>query len=371
MSLYNVELWNRGTQIFGDIHWMTSLRWRMVLNGVYSIDLDVNAAEFERFCALINEDPNNVMKPLVTDIRLKRDGSYLMGCNVIEAPLVTSDGGDRIQVTADGFLSLLERYETKTYTQVKAEDIAWDLINTTQTTKGSLGITRGVNLANSAPRDKTYTDTRVPDAIINFTNYASKTFEFEFGHDRTFNTYDTMGSARTDVAIVYPLKAGGLIDQSSGKILIQGRDFKGNRSGAQLYNRTIGKGYGIGDETLTYTDSTTGAISQTEYFVRENIRTWNSVKDMNTLQEHTAGEVRLTKDLYNLPELKINGRDFFGAGLKLGDRVYVVQNKHKYCKMDDFYRIIAVEGLVGKEDQEDLTVTFDNFRVKSDGTMED
>ena len=109
-----------------------------------------------------------------------------------------------MQIASKGFFSLLNRRYTAElveYVATDASDIAWGLINYTQTLAyGNLGITRGAN-PTTINRDRTFRYKNIKDALIGMSNNSVKDgFDFEIDNEKIFNIYfPAKGAQRTDI----------------------------------------------------------------------------------------------------------------------------------------------------------------------------
>lgn len=125
-----------------------------------------------------------------------RDGEFLMFGGFIDE--VKSNAGKGSvgsrQVACRGYFSLFEKRYTGslvTYTATDAGEIAWDLINTTQSDGdyGDFGITLGV-IEPSKDRDRTYRYRVIQEAIDKLTSdEVQYGFEMEINDSKVFNVY--------------------------------------------------------------------------------------------------------------------------------------------------------------------------------------
>lgn len=357
---YEFELWHRGTTKIGEIGRMCQdISYRLVRNGVDWLDFSIDLNAFEEYCAAIGEHPRNVIEPLVTDIKVKRNGEYLFGVFVVEAPADFNENGSIVRVSCDGYLNLLaDRYVTppSPILQVESTSIAWQLIDLTQNDpapNADLGITLGTQYMTGINRDRRdYEDQNVKDGIINLTNLENGPFDFGFSPFRVFSTHEHLGSERTDVIVKWPATNDGTIPA---------RRLRTTRSGSQLFNRIIGKGSGNGEETLRHVADNTS--SQTSYFLKEKPMLWNGVSNQSTLEEHVEGEVQRTRSLLELPTFTVDGSQFDLGVVRLGDRIVVRQNRHIMYAMDGLYRIEELAVDLDENMAETIAVTVDNFGV--------
>lgn len=115
---YTVEIWqwNYGGWYVADISNIITdgLNFSWVLNGVETLDFSIDLVQFERKCKMMGVTPADVLTPYVHDIRIRRNGKYILGCQVVETNIdIPNDANVTIQVRCTGFLNLFkDRYLT-------------------------------------------------------------------------------------------------------------------------------------------------------------------------------------------------------------------------------------------------------------------
>lgn len=176
-----------------------------------------------------------------------------------------------------GWFELLEhRYlsSQKTYDQIEAGEIAWDLIDTLQA-DSDMGILKG-DIAETMLRDRTYDDTQnVYEAIVNLTNVING-FDFEINDNKVFNVYEEIGVDRTDLILEYGYNI---------KTVDITEDFK------NPVNRAIVLGdSGDIEDPLRITRNNTDL--QALYGVREGLLNEMMVTEISTLQEKGDALIR-------------------------------------------------------------------------------
>jgi hypothetical protein len=130
---YEFELWVNGVQV-GDITKLAkNRRFTLTRNASEQLGFLINLKAFEAYCASLGVAPLAIMECYVTDIRVKRNGTYLFGTQVVDMQFNLNQGEINVEIKATGFLDLLkDRYVTKNYAGVERVAIAKDLITTTQ-----------------------------------------------------------------------------------------------------------------------------------------------------------------------------------------------------------------------------------------------
>lgn len=352
MRLYQFELWSRQGVFIADISdYVKSVRYSMQRNEAEQISLRLDFDGFEDFAASIGTNPTSMLSPYQTDIKVKRNDTYMFGTRVGYTESVLGETESQIDVRAFGYLNLLiDRYVTKSYQATETVEIAWDLINETQDqTNGDMGMTQGPNQTTTVNRDRTYVRQNVKEGIVNLTKLVSGNFDFEFTYDMKFNTYTSIGSDLSNtIQFIYP----GEITQ-----------VRVPRNGLALFNKVYGIGSGFGDDQLTSTQSDNN--SQLNYGVHERIALFNSVVLQDTLDDNTLGDVNRRKTLLEIPEMTINGTDFDLNTVGIGDTVTVrIEDRPFLNTVSGKYRIERIEVDLDENESENITLSFDNFEVE-------
>jgi hypothetical protein len=346
---YEFELWINGHQV-GDITKLAkNRRFTLTRNASEELDFILNLKAFEDYCAGLGANPLAVLECYVTDIRVKRNGQYLFGVQVVDMQFNLNQGEINVQVKATGFLDLLkDRYVTKTYDGVERVAIAQDLIATTQAGDSSndFGIVLGPNQYDTGLSDteRNYTDQNVRDAIVNLTDLSDGNFDFRFNYDRSFETFGQIGSDRPTSKFVYPYNI------TSGTV---------PRTASNLFNYIIGIGSGFGDEALR-TETADGA-SRANYKTRQQIVTFNSVSVQDTLDQNSYSYLQKVKDILLLPKLNVSGEFANLDVLGIGDRVPIAVQGHTMLPLDETYRIEQLDVSLDDNDAEDIAITVDNY----------
>lgn len=348
---YEFELWVNGVQV-GDISKLAKSRnYTLTRNAAEELNFSLNVTAFEKYCASLGVAPLAILEDYVTDIRVKRNGKYLFGTQVVDQEFSLNDKGIEVAVKATGFLDLLkDRYVTKNYAGVERVAIAQDLIATTQAgdATNNFGIVLGTSQYNTGLNDtqRNYTDQNVRDALINLTNLSDGNFDFRFNYDRSFETFGKIGSDRPNTKFIYPYNiTGGTIP----------------RTAANLFNYIIGIGSGFGTEALR-TETADGA-SRGNYKTRQKIVTFNSVSVQDTLDQNAYGYLQLVKNILLLPKLNVSGQFANLDYLSIGDRIPIAVEGHAMLPINETYRIEQLQVELDDNDAETVTITVDNYSV--------
>lgn len=343
---YEFELWVNGVQV-GDISRLAKNR-KFVLRRNASEDLTflMDLRAFEDYCLAAGRLPQAMLEPYVTDVRVKRNGVYLFGVQVVGLQFNLNQGEINVEVRATGFLDLFkDRYITALFAAEESTEIARDSIAQTQSDVGSFGVSNGAEQYNTGIlRDRTYVDQNVRDLLVNLTNLEDGNFDFRFTYDRKFETYEMLGSERSGNKFTYPYNIkGGTIP----------------RSALNLYNYIIGIGSGFGEEALRSVQD--DAASRANYGTRQKIVTFNSVTEQDTLDENTSAYLQRVKDILLLPNISVSGEFCDLNIIGVGDRVPVEVQGHTALPLDETYRIEQIDCTLDDNDAEDIKLTIDNF----------
>lgn len=353
---YKVELWYRGYSRIGEIRRMTrNLRWSKRRNGMYAIEFSMDTTQFHDWCKSIGEHPDNVLNLMNVDVRIKVRDTYVIGAVIIDAPGDLNQSDSTIQVTCDGFLSLLGRRNiTKNYSNQWTGGIIQDALSVVQSEdNGNLNITFDPTsyMGNSNTRQDTYFDQNLQEMIVNRSKYVSDPFDFEFAPDRTLKLYKKIGADRPAVKVSYPAMDGTIGSMSMSV----------KNTGATIANRIVAYGSGFGEEALRYVANDT--ISQKRNGIIEDKITFNSVLDINTLQQHAEAELFRRKDKLKQPGPVVSGDQLLTDELTIGDRITGLHSKYALYALQDLYRVEEFSVAVDENDHEEITLTLDNYFV--------
>jgi hypothetical protein len=235
------------------------------------------------------------------------------------------------------------------FTAMDAGEIAWTLIDETQTqTNGDFGITKG-SIEATIDRDRSYYNQNVMEAIINLANVLSG-FDFEITDLKVFNVYQVMGSDKSnDIVLEY----GHNI--KSVKIL---EDF------TKPINRALVLGESTGDE---YTDpelvreEVDDATLQSNYKLREGLLTEMDVSELDTMTEKGEALIRKYGDILTKVDIDLasvqnpNITEF-----NLGDSITLVINSGIYA-INEQFRVFEWEVNYNSNDVERLSLVLGNF----------
>lgn len=346
---YEIEVWNKSGVLLGNIrHLASSLKYTKQRNQAETVEFTMDLARYEDYLGLNGTDPFDFMDVLTTDIRVKRDGKYIVGANVIKFGYSPTNASVNMTVSCTGYLNFFKtQYIDISYNDQYQGDILWGVINQSQLKDNAdYGITRGSYTSEGKRRDRNETRKNVKDFMIRMTNVIAGP-DFEFTPDKKFNSYDAIGSYRPDIRLVYPRNVDS---------------FSFERSGDSLYNYVYALGSGNGDDAIQ--TSSEDAYSQVDRYRREVIATFNSVERGDTLQENSDGVLDLSKDVRELPKITLHDGVLDLNDISIGDTIYLELQRFKSLKhIKGFYRIEKIEVTVDDNDAETVSLTFDDLNI--------
>lgn len=209
----------------------------------------------------------------------------------------------------------------------------------------NLNVSLGTNSASTfaKTRERNYQLQNIKDGLINLTNLVEDSIDFDFSPDRSFNVYARKGSDKLDIEAVYP-----------GNI----HSMNINRSAANLANKILNIGSGIGDERVQVT--TEDNDSRVTYGTREKVITDSNVSLVETLRQQGTGLLNVYKDPTNLPKVVIRDGSINPSNVQVGDSILVRVEKDDYLgTINGVYRIYNYQVSVDENMVETVTLTLE------------
>src|SRR5918998_3481531 len=168
-SKYSIELVDQSGLVVADLTGLASNRkLTFIRNGSYEAEFTINLDSLEQLGVRTNVNPRSILSTGRNDCVVRRLGVPLFSGRVV---FDGSNFGDEVQeaVKVDGWFNLFKDRRTSSsrlFTSVDAGQIAWTLINESQTLNyGSLGIIQGTITA-SQTRTRLYEFANIRDAIV-------------------------------------------------------------------------------------------------------------------------------------------------------------------------------------------------------------
>lgn len=126
---YEIEIWDWKSGTFvADLSYLVldtiDIEWE--LNDVEEVSFSLDLLRFEEKCREMGVQPKDILTPYKHDIRIRRNGEYILGCQLVEASVQLSNQPPaKINVKGTGFLNLLkdqyildETWSGYTYAQI-------------------------------------------------------------------------------------------------------------------------------------------------------------------------------------------------------------------------------------------------------------
>lgn len=328
-----------------------------VLNGTGTFQFSLDMDAFERFAAKTGDHPRTLLFPLTTEVKLKLDGEYWRGYDVVAVQPFLNETGATLSVRCTSYLDrLTKRYLTTSFAATESTAIATGLI-TQANAISTTGITIGATQYDTdVDRDRVYSRKEVADAIRNLTNLTDGKFDFWFTWDRKFETYEMLGSLRADTPLVYG--DGGNITRLDVPT-----------EGSAVENYIIGLGAGFGaDQAMS--PATSDSTSIATYMRREAFPQFNDVSVQQTLNDHTAGYLAQRKQPIQIPNITVSSAIVDLASTMPGDRFSVDLSAYQWTdNITGLYRLIKCMSTFDENDVAEMTLTFDNLGVNQSESL--
>lgn len=233
-----------------------------------------------------------------------------------------------------------------TFTAEDAGQIAWSLIDTTQSdTDGDMGITEGT-IEVTVDRDRTYFNQNIMEAIINLANVISG-FDFEINDQKIFNVYGVKGEDKSDSII---LKYGKNLTDCH---IID--DF------TQPGNRAIVLGEATGEDNLQRIERN-DTDSQGNYGLREKLISEMDVSEIETLED--KGDAVLRKYATSLIQVDVDilKSSISVADFSLGDLISL-KIQYGIYNIDETYRVFESIVKYDTDNTETLTLVLGTLNI--------
>lgn len=355
-SKYHFELWTPDGELIADFAGRAKNR-RLTLqrNEAEDIIWQIDLAELERYARKMNTTPQSLLQPGWTEVRVRRGSTYLGGGIVMLREVRLSPTEQDVEIRATGFLNLFAHRHVllggtndEVYTGY-GNQIAADLITFVQNEgfgPGGIydfGVTIGSLPALSVSRTRTYSPQMVvKDAIQNLTKLESGTFDFQFTHDKVFNTFETIGSRRDDIIFTYPGNIKRLASPLDASNLANAVSWYGAGSGAAAIVST----YHRYDSLLNYK-------------AWEKLVTESSISEVDTLTEHAIAYGDTWAWPFEIPAIEVDGNIApFITDYGIGDYIKVDLSAHEILShVNGYFRIEKIELVIDDQDNESVKLS--------------
>lgn len=354
MAHYEIEIWNKNGQPVADIRqYCSGLSWSKTLNGSETLTFSIDLNRIEALLTSLGfaGSPFDFFEVGRCDIRIKRNGEYLLGTNVYRFTYSTNDPSVTMVVECVGYLNFYKtQYVTADFNQVAQNQILWSVINQcNQKHGGDFGVRQGTHSGAIVKRDRHYKRKEVASLIEQMSNVIDGC-DFSFTPDKKFNTYEAKGTYRPSIVLYYG--EGGNI-----------QSFSFSRSVEKVANYVYALGSGNGDDVVEYDSE--DEPSEDYLYRRERILTWNSVTQDSTITEHSRAALHALKDIIEIPSVTLRNDLLDLNVVDVGDTVIVNLNSNLMLKhINGDYRIETITCNVDENDSESVTLQFDNLDIE-------
>lgn len=352
MAKYAIEIWSKDGIPIADIRQIcTSFSWSKTLNGSESVGFTVDLKRLEDILKAsgYGGDPFGFMEVGRSDIRIKRNGKYIVGANIYRFEYTSSYNSVTMRVECVGYLNFYKtQYISAEYTNTPQQEIMWDVISRcNEKTGGDYGIRQGTHTGDTVYRDRSYERKEVASLIQQMSNVINGC-DFEFTPDKLFNTYQTKGTYRQSVRLTYP-----------GNI----QSFNFTRTLDKVANYVYGIGSGTGEEAVQ--SQAEDPDSEDYLYRREKISLWNSVQDQDTLDEHTESVLHAGSTIIELPNITLRDNALDMSEIDTGDTIRVELGAFaSIAHVSGDYRITSIVCVVDDNDSESVTLDFDDLDIE-------
>lgn len=344
-SKWHIELWSPSGVLLADLSGRAkNRRIEQSRNEAEDIRWQVDLTELEYYARQLKVDVQSLVVPGITEVRVRRGSVYLCGGVVTYRNVAITPASQDLEIRATGFLNFFRaRYTlaSQIYTATQATDIAWDLIDTTQSQGADwdFGITRG-SVATVGTHDRSYADDEIKDSLQRLTIVQTAPFDFAFSHDKVFHTYAAIGANRPDVIFRYP---GNVKELNSPY----------DATAVANHIRVLGSGSGTEAAIRAEVDD---VQSQQNFKVYEKKLLRSSVDLSSTLQAEGNAELKAWAWPLEVPSLRVDGNlRPFTTDYGIGDYIQIDTSGHPFINhINGMYRLQKRIIDIDDNDQEDV-----------------
>lgn len=349
MAKYEVLVYSKDGLPMGNIFALCkNFSWQKVRNDAGAVTFDVNLEQFEQYLESINIDPLEFMEVGRNDIRVKRNGKWVHGTNVIKFDYSVDENTVMMKVSCTGYLNYYKkRYIDIDYDNTPQEDIIWGVIDAcNQKYGGDYGITQGVHIGASILRDRHQVRKEVKSFIQQLTQVRAGV-DVEITADKKLNTYIAQGAYRPDIRLKYPSNI---------------ESFGFSRSVENVTNFIYGVGSGNGEDAIQAESENTA--SEDYMYRREQIVTYNSIVDVGTLQQNIDAVNHYSSDPIELPTISVQPNYLDLGVVDIGDTISVeLTGVKSLAHINGWYRIESITCNVNEQGDEFVDLTFDDLDI--------
>ncbi len=351
MANYEILVYSKDGLPMGNIFELVSnFTWTKTRNDAESVSFDIDLDKYEAYIESIGygDDPLNFMEVGRNDIRIKRNGQWLLGTNVIKIGYKSGDPGVLMTVNASGYLNYYKRrYIDIAFTNTPQQDILWGVIEACNSAYGGdYGITQGIHVGETYNRNRNLKRKEVKSFFQQMAGVINGC-DFEFTADKKLNTYEAIGTHRPDIRLHYP-----------GNI----ESFSFERSVEKVTNFIYGVGSGNGEDAIQAEVENT--ISEDFLYRREQIVSYNSVEQEETLEENINGLIHYAASPIELPSISVRDGVLDYSTVSIGDTLPIdMAGSKSLAHINGYYRIESITVRTDENGSETGDITFDDIDI--------
>lgn len=359
MAQYKVVVFSKDGLAMGNIYSLCeNFSWSKTRNDAESISFDLNLDRYEEYITAIGfgDNPHNFLETGRNDIRIMRNGQWLLGANVIKFGYAGGDKGVTMKVSASGYLNYYKRrYLDIDFDDTPQEQILRQVINQANAKYGGdYGIRYGIHKGASVLRDRHQKRKEIKSFFQQMSQVLNGP-DFEFTHDKLLNTFAAIGTYRPDIRLTYPGNIAG---------------WAFDRTVESVSNYIYGIGSGNGDDAVQA--ETEDTDSENYLYRREQIITYNSVTDEATLQQNIDAAKHYAANPIELPTITIEDGTLDLSTVGIGDTLPIEMRGNKsLAHINGFYRIESISCSVDKNGAETVDLTFDDIDINDIIALQD
>lgn len=342
MALYEFIIKDKAGNILASLDGARDRHFEIYLNKTGSAGFNISPKDVGLTRALLQAGHK--------ELYIYRKGTVVWGGEIVYWRADVGTDTENVRVAAKGFLDLLDRRFVGTanspreFTATDSSDIAWTIINESQTlTNGDFGITRGAD-PTTVNRDRAYIYKNLKDAIEGLSNNNIQGgFDFDIDANKKFNVY-------------YPSK-GRQLDSAVFEWGVNIVSFYEIQDATEMANEAIVLGQGEGSSMVTTTRDSAANIQET-YKLRQAVLNHKDVSNTSTLETHGDRFLDDHEVQNQIVGVTIKGdmAPSFGS-YQVGDFVRV-KIDYGLVKVDSYFRIYGITVNVSDNDDETIQLIF-------------
>lgn len=351
MAKYEVLVYSKdGLPMANIFSLCKNFNWQKVRNDAGSVSFDLNLEQYESYLEEIGfgDDPFAFLETGRNDIRIKRNGQWLHGVNVIKFDYSNDETDVMMKVQCTGYLNFYKKqYVDIDFDDTPQEDIIWGAIEACNAkTGGDYGITQGTHVGASILRSRHQVRKEVKSFIQQMTQVIGGV-DVEITADKKLNTFIAQGAYRPDVRLAYPGNISG---------------FNFSRSVESVANFIYGVGSGNGEDAVQAESE--DVDSETYLYRREQIASYNSVVEEGTLQQNIDALKHYTSMPIELPTITVQPNTLDLSTVGIGDTIPIALTGNKsLAHINGYYRIESISCAVNDQGDEMVDLTFDDIDI--------